>query len=259
MPRIVRCVRRAGRRGCLAARCRLARRTPAPQQQRVGDHRHRARRHRRAGDHRREPARAPPAECRAHCRRRRRTGSAGSWPASRGRDRSPRRPRRGRCESSVTSAADSALPVPAPIANDTSACASAGASLTPSPTMPTTQPALLQRRDRRALVLRQLAGAPVVDAGGARDRLGRRRVVAGQHRQRDAPLAQQPHRIRGAGSKLVGERDPADQRVAARRRRRSSCAAWPPRVDRADVDVHARLAQERRASRGAASARRARR
>jgi hypothetical protein len=50
-----------------------------------------------------------------------------------------------------------ATSVPAPIAMPTSALASAGASLTPSPTMPTTRPSLWARRPRR-LVLGPHAG-----------------------------------------------------------------------------------------------------
>ena len=62
---------------------------------------------------------------------------------------SRRRPRAGRRETSVRSDASIATSVPVPIARPRSACASAGASLTPSPTIATTPALGLQARARR--------------------------------------------------------------------------------------------------------------
>ena len=175
---------------------------PAPEQQRIADHRHRARGHRRAGDHRRQQTERRERNAEHVVDEREEQVLADL------RQRRPRKlarptPRRSRSlRSSVTSAADSALPVPAPIANDTSACASAGASLTPSPTMPTIAALRLQLDDRPR-------ACPAATARRASRRCrptsprprGRRRMVAGQHRHLDAgrPAARRlPPRRSGA-------------------------------------------------------------
>ena len=120
---------------------------PSPEAQAVGEHRHARERHRRRGDHRVEqPAgeRVEHAggdrdaehvveerpeqvlrESRAACRARARMASTTPWRSVR---------------ISVMSAASIAMSVPDPIAMPTSACASAGASLMPSPTIATTRP-----------------------------------------------------------------------------------------------------------------------
>ena len=59
---------------------------------------------------------------------------------------------------SVTSEASMATSVPVPMATPRSAWASAGASLMPSPTMATTSPGRLERRDACLLVGRQHLG-----------------------------------------------------------------------------------------------------
>ena len=61
-----------------------------------------------------------------------------------------------------------ATSVPVPIARPRSACASAGASLTPSPTIATTRPSAWSRRTTVGLVGRQHLGDHLVDADLAR-------------------------------------------------------------------------------------------
>ena len=63
--------------------------------------------------------------------------------------------------------------------------------------MATTRPSFAQPLDDLALVLRQDFGLDLGDAELARDRFGGRAVVAGQHDDADARVAQQPHRLGG--------------------------------------------------------------
>ena len=95
---------------------------------------------------------------------------------------------------SATSAASTATSVPVPIAMPTSACASAGASLMPSPTIATTRPIVLQPAHLGDLAVGQHAGDHVRDACLARDGVRRVRMVAAQHHDVE------PHRRAGAGS-----------------------------------------------------------
>ena len=81
---------------------------------------------------------------------------------------------------SVTSPASMAMSVPVPIAMPTSACASAGASLMPSPTIATTRPSLLERADRPTFP----AGAP---------RRSRRRCPPGWRRRWPSPAVAGEH------------------------------------------------------------------
>ena len=78
-----------------------------------------------------------------------------------------------------------ATSVPAPMAMPTSAVASAGASLTPSPTIATLPAALLEAPDGGRLVGRQHLRGNLVDAESARDRIGDGLAVAGDHRHAD--------------------------------------------------------------------------
>ena len=89
------------------------------------------------------------------------------------------------------SEASIATSVPVPIARPRSAWASAGASLTPSPTIATTRPSSCSRRMTSALPAGQDVGDDLVDPDLGRDRAGGRGVVAGQqHRPRArAPLS----------------------------------------------------------------------
>ena len=119
----------------------------------------------------------------------------------------------------VMPAACIATSAPVPMAMPTSACASAGASFTPSPTMATRAALALQPLDMRGLVGRQHLGPDVADAQRLGDRLGRAGIVAGQQDRLDAGGAQPAHRFRGMRLDRIGHRDGAEQgrRVEARR------------------------------------------
>ena len=80
--------------------------------------------------------------------------------------------------------------VPVFIATATSACASAGASLVPSPVIATRRPFGLVLADQLQLGLRRGLGEEVVDAGLGGDRRGGEPVVAGDHDRLDAHAAQ---------------------------------------------------------------------
>ena len=100
----------------------------------------------------------------------------------------------------------------APIAIPRSAIASAGASLTPSPTMITGRSAVVgaDAADDLELVLGRLLGVDAVDAELATDALGDRAAVAGDHR--DVPDALGPQPLDdplGVGAELVGHHDHA--------------------------------------------------
>ena len=82
---------------------------------------------------------------------------------------------------SVTAALSIATSAPVPMAMPTWACASAGASLMPSPAMRDEAALVLQLLDRRGLLVRQHLGDDLVDAELAADRLRRGAAVAGQH------------------------------------------------------------------------------
>ncbi len=80
--------------------------------------------------------------------------------------------------------------VPVFIATPTSACASAGASLVPSPVIATSLPSRLLALDQRHLVFGRRLGEEVVDARFGRDRRRGQRVVAGDHHRLDPHRAQ---------------------------------------------------------------------
>ena len=79
--------------------------------------------------------------------------------------------------------------VPVCMATPTSAWASAGASLVPSPHMATSLPSLLLA-DQRELVLRRGLGEEIVDAAFGGDGRRGQRIVAGDHHGADAHAAQ---------------------------------------------------------------------
>ena len=74
-----------------------------------------------------------------------------------------------------------ATSVPVPMAMPRSACASAGASLTPSPTTATCWPSRLERAHDVDLLAREHAGDDAVDADRGRHRVGGLLPVAGDH------------------------------------------------------------------------------
>ncbi|MDZ7728343.1 MAG: hypothetical protein U5Q44_09225 [Dehalococcoidia bacterium] len=75
-----------------------------------------------------------------------------------------------------------------------SACAIAGASFTPSPTMATVNPCSWKLADVDQLVLRRHRGAEVVDAGFACHRACRCFAIAGQHHNSDSEALKRAHR-----------------------------------------------------------------
>ena len=83
-----------------------------------------------------------------------------------------RRPRVSAPEIKVMSAASMATSVPVPMASPTSAWASAGASLMPSPTMPTRAPSACSRWTSPALCSGSTSARTAVDADLAGDRGG---------------------------------------------------------------------------------------
>ena len=139
----------------------------------------RAERHRGAGEDgsraaARRPGRARPPRpgCRRRCRERpEQVLLHRAHRAARQRDRLRRRARRSP-RISVTSPPRRRCRCRVPIAMPTSACASAGASLMPSPTIATTRPSRWSRSISRDLALRQHAGHDPLDARLARHRLG---------------------------------------------------------------------------------------
>ena len=101
----------------------------------------------------------------------------------------------------VRSAASIATSVPEPMAMPRSACASAAASLTPSPTMATVAPAACSFRTASTLPSGQDARKDVVraDPDGGRHLRGHGGVVAGQQDRPEPELPEPGDRRGGAG------------------------------------------------------------
>ena len=118
-----------------------------------------------------------------------------------------------------------ATSVPVPMAMPTSAWASAGASLMPSPTMATRRPSGLQRRDLGGLLLRQHLGEHRVDADLAAIASAVASVVAGEHDHVEAELPEAAHRRRGARLDRVGDGDRPDRLVV--HQDRDDVLPWP--------------------------------
>ena len=91
---------------------------------------------------------------------------------------------------SVMPALSIATSVPVPIAMPTSACASAGASLMPSPAIATTAARLLQPPDRVALLSGSTSAITSSMPSAARRQCAVDRAVAGQHDDAQAFLVQ---------------------------------------------------------------------
>ena len=109
--------------------------------------------------------------------------------------------------------------VPVFMATPTSAWASAGASLVPSPHIATSLPCRLLLADQLELVLGRRLGEEVVDARLGGDRGRGQRVVAGDHHRADAHRAQLGEALADAALDDVLEVDDAEQRGRPRRRR----------------------------------------
>ena len=140
--------------------------------------------------------------------------------------------------------------VPVFIATATSAWASAGASLVPSPVIATSRPAGLVLADQLELRLGRRLGEEVVDAGLGGDRGRGQRVVAGDHHRLDAHAAQLGEALLDAALDDVLQ---LDRRRARARRRRRPAACRPPWRCVSTVGAHARAGTCRPAPRRSAS------
>ena len=126
-----------------------------------------------------------------------------------------------------------ATSVPVPIAMPRSAWASAGASLMPSPTIATTLPSACSAVTLAAFCSGSTSASTCVDADLARDRLGRRPVVAGQHPDVEPERLELRDRLARLRLERVGDGDHAGQlrrrppRTAASRPRRPASRAAP--------------------------------
>ena len=98
-----------------------------------------------------------------------------------------------------------ATSVPVPIASPTSAAASAGASLTPSPANPTTRPSSRNRLTTVALVIREDFGLDAFDAEAPGHGFGGDSVVTGEHDHLDPVGAQGSECLGGGLLDGVGE------------------------------------------------------
>ena len=127
---------------------------------------------------------------------------------------------------SVMSLASMATSVPVPMAMPTSAWASAGASLMPSPTMATLRPSCCSSAISAAFCSGSTSATtrsmPTCAAMASRGR----RVVAGEHDDLEAELLEAGHGRRGARLERVGDGDAP--RPARRPRRRSSTVLPSP-------------------------------
>ena len=106
---------------------------------------------------------------------------------------------------SVTPALSIATSVPVPMAMPTSACASAGASLMPSPAIATMRPSCWSFLTTSRLPLGQHLRLHLVDARASRHRLGRRPAVAGQHHDPQALFVQLADRLGGRRLDRIGD------------------------------------------------------
>ncbi len=133
--------------------------------------------------------------------------------------------------------------VPVFMATATSAWASAGASLVPSPVMATSRPSAWYSRISLSLASGVACGQEVVDAGLGGDGGGGQRVVAGDHHRLDAHPAQLGEALLDAALDDVLQLDHAQRPAPSsattsgvppllgdRRRRwlRTSGGKWPP-------------------------------
>ena len=169
-------------------------------------------------------------------------GSGASCAACRGRSAARSATSSGSERMSTTSAVSMATSVPAPMAMPTSAWASAGASLTPSPTIATRRPWPLQLGDLGGLVAGQHLGDDLVDAELVGDPPGGGLVVAGEHDRPGRRASCSAATAAAAVSRgRVGDRD--HRRRPGRRRRRAprcgpvAASSSRARGQRAEVDA----------------------
>ena len=115
--------------------------------------------------------------------------------------------------------------VPVFMATATSACASAGASLVPSPVIATSRPCRLVLANQFELGFRRGLGEEIIDAGLGGDRRGGERVVAGDHHRLDAHAAQLAEALLDAALDDVLELDDAEHAGAVAHHQRRAAAA----------------------------------
>ena len=136
--------------------------------------------------------------------------------------------------SSTTSALSRATSVPEPIATPTLASASAGASLTPSPTMATMRPSpSTSVRTRASLSSGSRFGRDLVDAELRADGVGDRRGIAGEQDRADAHRVERRDGALGLGPHGIGDSDRAEQ-------------SWPSRATKTSDARLSSLASRRR-------------
>ena len=150
--------------------------------------------------------------------------------------------------------ASRAATVPVFIATPTSAWASAGASLVPSPHMATSLPLACSSRISCELRLRRRLGEEVVDAGLGGDGGGGHRVVAGDHHRADAHAAQLGEALADAALDDVLEVDDAEQPAVLRHGERRAAGLADALGDR--LHLAHRLGDGDDGLRGAPTARR---
>ena len=199
--------------------------------------------------------RPPRAAARRRCRRRPRQVLRGSSAASRRDRRIASAAARRSPETSVRSDASIATSAPVPTASPRSACASAGASLTPSPDHGddlALRPAAATPRPPcpRAAPRRRRSSMPTA----ARDRLGGRAVVAGEQHRPQAERAELGDRVRATRLHRVGDDEHA--RGPRRPSRRGPRSRPRPRPPARGVELAGRHALARKAPRPAATRRR---
>ena len=191
----------------------------------------------------RDRARRPRAGRRARCRRTRRSRFCRMLRmVARDSRRARAMPRRSPL-TSVTPALSIATSVPVPIAMPTSACASAGASLMPSPAIATTRPSRCSRLITVALLLGQHVGDAPRRCRAAARPLARWRGCRRSASRRAGPRRAARERLRRRGLDRIGDADQARQPPstatnitvwpvarAARRRARPAPPASTPSV-----------------------------
>ncbi len=124
--------------------------------------------------------------------------------------------------------------VPVFMATPTSACASAGASLVPSPHIATSLPLACSSRISLQLVLGRRLRQEIVDAGFGGDRRRGHRIVAGDHHGADAHAAQFGEALADAALDDVLEMDDAEQAAVLGDRQRRAAGLGDLVGDRLD-------------------------
>ena len=182
---------------------------------------------------------------RASCSRSPRRGSGASCAGCRGRWRGRVATSSGSERIRTTSAVSTATSVPAPMAMPTSACASAGASLTPSPTIATRRPARWSSATRSALSPGRTSAmtSSMPSSAAMRCAVARLSPVSMTGRMPCVASAATAS-LRGLAGR-IGDREQAGQPAVDRRRGRPSGPDWRARRTRAVEPVQRRCPRAR--------------